>query len=334
VKARQQKLDIEKMGKLIGQAKEAGNSFFGILGGEPFMHKELISILEQHPDAYFQIFTNGQLITDDVAKELRRLGNVTPVISVEGNEIVSDERRGGNEVWQRTMDGIQNCINNKVFTGVCTSICKTNIDTMMREEWVDKLIEMGVFYMWFHTYRPIGPDPCEDLALTPEQQRQVRQFIVDTRASKPIAVVDAYYDGRGQALCPAATGISHHISPYGDLEPCPIIQFAKEKIDDERGIRETFVQSEFLKDFRDLAATHTRGCIVLERPDLLKELVDRHEARDTTVRQTAMAELEALHPRPSQDDPAHAIPERSWAYRFAKKYWFNDFGAYAKLKRG
>jgi hypothetical protein len=27
-----------------------------------------------------------------------------------------------------------------------------------------------------------------------------------------------------------ATGISHHISPYGDIEPCPIIQFAKETI--------------------------------------------------------------------------------------------------------
>ena len=48
----------------------------------------------RHPDCYFQIFTNGHFITDEKAKRLRQLGNVTPLISVEGTEIVSDERRG------------------------------------------------------------------------------------------------------------------------------------------------------------------------------------------------------------------------------------------------
>ena len=100
-------------------------------------------------------------------------------------------------------------------------------------------------YMWFHGYRPIGPDPNEDMALSTDQQRQIRQFVVDTRAKKPIAFIDAYYDHDGQALCPAATGISHHISPYGDIEPCPIIQFAKESIDDERGLKAAFIESAF-----------------------------------------------------------------------------------------
>jgi hypothetical protein len=58
--------------------------------------------------------------------------------------------------------------------------------------------------------------------------------------------------------------------------------------------------STFLKDFRELSARHTRGCVVLERPDLVKELVVKHHARDTTARGTAMAELEAMTPRFSQ----------------------------------
>lgn len=32
--------------------------------------------------------------------------------------------------------------------------------------------------------------------------------------------------------------------------------------------------------------------------------------------------------RPSQYDPGHEIPERSWAYRLLKRFAFNDFGAY------
>ena len=330
VKAKQEKLDIDRLDKLITQAKASGNYFFGILGGEPFIHKNLLEALARHPDAYFQVFTNGQLITDEIAKEIRRLGNITPLISVEGSELVSDERRGGKDVLNRTLAGLQNCLNNKVITGVCTSLCRTNIDEFLNEAWADRLIKMGVMYMWFHTYRPIGPAPNEDLALTPDQQRRIRKFVVEMRAKKPIGIIDAYYDHEGKALCPAATGISHHISPYGDIEPCPIVQFSKEKIDDERGIFETITQSEFLHDFRKLAAETTRGCIVLERPDLLKQLAEKHGARDTTVRGSAYPELAALHPRPSQYDPTQEIPEKSLAYKLAKKYWFSDFGAYAK----
>jgi MoaA/NifB/PqqE/SkfB family radical SAM enzyme len=329
VAAKQEKIDVRAMHRLITESKAAGNSFFGILGGEPFMHGELLEIFAAHPDCYFQVFTNGQLITDEVAKELRRIGNVTPLISVEGTEIISDQRRGGLEVYSRTMEGLQNCLNNKLLTGVCTSLCQTNIDDLVTNEWVDRLIEMGVLYMWYHTYRPVGPDPHAEMALTPQQQLKVRKFVVETRATKPIVVVDAYYDGAGKALCPAATGFTHHISPWGDIEPCPIVQFATESIHDTVPLQETFNNSHFLKDFRELAASATRGCIVLERPDLLKRLVDKHGARDTTARHAAMAELEAMESRPSQYNVTEEIPEKSWAYRFVKKFFFNDFGAYA-----
>lgn len=329
VASKQQKIDITAMNKMLNEAKSMGNSFFGILGGEPFMHSELMEILETHRDCYFQVFTNGHFITDKVAKELRRIGNVTPLISVEGNEIVSDERRGQLNVYSKTMEGIHHCLNNKVMTGVCTSLCQTNFD-LLSEKWVDRLIEMGVLYTWFHIYRAVGPDASPELCLTPEQQRQARQFVVDMRAKKPIVIIDAYYDGEGQALCPAATGFTHHISPWGDIEPCPVIQLAKESIHDDRSLKQTFNESAFLRDFRETAARHTRGCIILERPDLLLELAERHGARDTTARAQAIAELHAMESRPSQYNPDEEIPEKNLAYRWAKRLWFNDYGAYSQ----
>jgi hypothetical protein len=125
-----------------------------------------------------------------------------------------------------------------------------------------------------------------------------------------------------------ATGVSHHISPYGDIEPCPIIQFAKETIHDQPSIYDIMNESAFLRDFRNAAAEATRGCVVLERPDLVKQLVMNHTARDTTQRKTALAELDKLQPRNSQHNPGNEVPEDHWAYRFAKKHWFFGFGAY------
>jgi MoaA/NifB/PqqE/SkfB family radical SAM enzyme len=330
---KQEVIQPEAFHKLIREAKAMGNVFFGIVGGEPFMHPKLFDLLEPHPDCYFQIFTNGHFITDEKAKRMRRLGNVTPLISVEGTEIISDERRGRAGVLSKTMQGLHNCLSNRVLTGVCTSLCRTNIDDLLTDAWVDRLIEMGVMYTWFHVYRPMGPHPNPDLCLTPEQSRRAREFVVNTRATKPIIVIDAYFDGEGRALCPAATGLSHHINPWGDIEPCPIVQFSKESIHsrgaDTRSLRKKFTQSAFLREFRELSQRTTRGCIVLERPDLLKELVEKHAARDSTARKTAIDELAVMRTRTSQYAPGDEIPERNIFYRIAKRFWFNDFGVYA-----
>ncbi|HVS66564.1 MAG TPA: radical SAM protein [Thermoanaerobaculia bacterium] len=322
-------ISLEEMNRLIDNAKRHGNSFFGILGGEPFMHPDLLEILEAHPDCYFQIFTNGQFLTDEVAAELRRIGNATPLISIEGTGVISDQRRGRTGVLDKTLRGLDAAVRNRLITGVATSVCQTNFDELVSERWLDELIDRGVLYCWFHTYRAVGPDAAPELALTPEQVVAVRRFAVEMRTRKPIGIVDAYWNDKGQALCPAATGISHHISPWGDIEPCPIIQFANETIRDNDGdLFKTATESPLLEDFRRTAAGATRGCIVLERPDLLRDLVGRHVARDTTARASAMAELERMRPLGSQHNPDCEIPEKQWLYRFAKKHWYFGFGAY------
>jgi MoaA/NifB/PqqE/SkfB family radical SAM enzyme len=328
VEAERTQIDLATLNRTIDDAKEHGNAFFGILGGEPFMHPELLDLLAAHPDCYFQVFTNGQFITPKIARQLRQIGNATPLISIEGREVTSDERRGKSHVYERTLRGLRASLDERLLTGVATSVCQTNIGELCTEQWLRELIDFGAHYVWFHTYRPVGPKMNQALALTPAQLVQVRRFVVEMRTRMPIGIVDAYYDGKGEALCPMSTGISHHVNPRGDIEPCPIIQFAVENIRDERGVFATMRDSEFLRDFRELSARETRGCVVLERPDLVKELVQKHGARDTTMRGTAMAELDAMTPRFSQWLPGEEIPEKHWMYRWAKKWWFNDFGAY------
>ena len=44
----------------------------------------------------------------------------------------------------------------------------------------------------------------------------------------------------------------------------------------------------------------------------------------------AVKELDEMDIRPSQYNPGNEIPEKNIAYRLAKKFWFNDYGAYSK----
>ena len=135
-------IDADALNRSSATPRQMGNSFFGILGGEPFMHPQLLDMLAAHPDCYFQIFTNGQLITDEIARELRALGNVTPLISIEGTEVVSDERRGRLERAEQDAAGLEAAAH-RLITGVATSVCQTNIDDWSRSRGCDRLIDDG-----------------------------------------------------------------------------------------------------------------------------------------------------------------------------------------------
>ena len=45
---------------------------------------------------------------------------------------------------------------------------------IVSEAWLQRLIAMGVHYVWFHTYRVVGPNPNPQPALRPEQVLAVR----------------------------------------------------------------------------------------------------------------------------------------------------------------
>ena len=312
--------------KTIDAAKRMGNKFFGILGGEPLCHPNIREILSNHPDCYFQVFTNGTTLTPPVARWMRRLGNITPLISIEGNQDESDRRRGGKRVLDRSRQAVAACVDAGLPTGVATSLCRSNIDHMLTESFLDEMIDLGVLYVWYYIYRPSGHDSCPDEALTKEQIRRARQFIVDMRVSKPVMVVDSYWDHDGRALCPAAVGISHHISPWGDVEPCPPLQFAAENITDGDPVK-LITESNFLSSFRKMAAGKTRGCILLDDPEALCEFIEGCGAEASSGRD-GLEEIRAMEKLPCHDLGDEAIPDRNPLYRIAKKRWFFGFGAY------
>ncbi len=326
---RRRELNAAALDGVIDEAKAHGVRFFGVLGGEPLLHPALNDVLGRHRDCYFQVFTNGTLITDALARQWRRLANVTPLISIEGLEAGSDERRGGHGVYARTLHGLAACRRHRLITGVATSLCRSNVRELLTERYLRELISRGVHYVWYYIYRPVGPDPAPELALSAEELTEVRRFIVHARTWAPVLIVDAYWDADGRAVCPAAAGVSFHLSPAGDIEPCPPIQFARETAGDGAPLYEAINGSSFLRGFRELAARTTPGCILLERPDLLRQYVIDSGARDTSGRGTGLAELAAMARRASHHLPGREIPEAHWFYRLAKRRWFLGLGSYA-----
>jgi MoaA/NifB/PqqE/SkfB family radical SAM enzyme len=321
-------LSLEQVERAIAVAAENKAFFHTLLGGEPFLYPPLWEIIERHPECYFQIITNGQFMDEETVERIRTLGNVTPLISIDGLQERNDARRGAG-TFEEAIAGCRRLQSRKILYGVATVVTGENMEEVLTESFVRRFIDLGAMYLWFYAYRPVGSDPAPELAIGKEKMLAFRRRLLELRKKMPIILIDTYWDARGVAACPASKALGFHIGPTGSVEPCPPLSFAREFLDDHQGdLHRSINESRLLRDFQSFVEKRTKGCVILEHPGELAEFFRRHEAIDTSGRDL-LAELEASSPRTSHHLPGEEIPENTIFYRILKRHLFFGMGAYA-----
>ena len=321
-------MDRALLEKIVRESVSQGCGFFGILGGEPLLVPWLFDFFDGTPSVYFQLFTNGLNLDAEAARRLHRAGNVSPLISIEGVGASYEARRGGGK-YDAALEALGLCTRQGLVTGVATSVSATNYNDVVSPAFIDEMVARGAHYIWYYIFRPSGPRPGYGEALDDGQVRDLRLFLVDQRKRcRAAAIIDAYWDHEGRALCPAATGISHHINAVGEVEPCPPVQCSDCRLTLADDVAARVTKSEWLSAFRSGAPVLTRGCVLMDHPRELEELAKRCGAHDSSGRGRFFAELSGRPVLGCHNHEGPPIPETSWAYRFAKKNWFFGFGAY------
>jgi MoaA/NifB/PqqE/SkfB family radical SAM enzyme len=282
-------LPEEVFDRIIREAKEMGIHFITISGGEPFVNPWFMKMLKKHNDVFFQIYTNGTLINRKLAKELARLGNAAPAISVEGFESKTDERRGEG-VYSKVLEAMKNLKEEGVIFGFSTTLTRNNLDPVATDEFIDFYIKQGCVFGWFFTYIPIGIKPNVDLMATPEQRCMLREKIREWRGQvKPIFIGDFWNDGQYIRGCIAAArqdpqkGAGYlHINCKGDVEPCVFAHFAVDNIKN-KSLREV-LQSDFFKALREGQSkikNWLMPCCIIDNPEVLRNAVKKTGAYPT-----------------------------------------------------
>lgn len=283
-------LSFEDMDSICTQAEELGIHAFLLTGGEPLVRKaDVIRLCEKHNHSAFHCFTNGTLIDEDFCKEMLRVGNFVPSISLEGFEEDNDGRRGTG-TFQKVMQAMDLMKKYKLLFG--TSICYTskNYKTVTSDEFLDMIIDKGVSYTWYFHYMPVGNDASTDLLLTPEQREymyhRVRE-IRDFEGGKPIMAIDFQNDGEFVEGCVAGGKYYCHINPNGDVEPCVFIHYSNANIH-EKSLLECLQQPLFqaYREGQPFNENMLQPCPMLENPEKLQELVERTGAKSTDLEST------------------------------------------------
>lgn len=270
-------LSYEDLDSIISQGEDLGIYFYPMTGGEPLMRKnDIIKLAEKHNKSIFHIFTNGTLVDEAFCHELKRVGNVSLSLSVEGFEETNDRRRGSGS-FRKVMQAMDLLKEHGLFFG--TSICYTsqNYETVTSDEFLDMLISHGVRFTWYFHYMPVGNDASTELLLTPEQRKYMYHRVREIRGmtgGKPIFAIDFQNDGEFVGGCIAGGKYYCHINPNGDVEPCVFIHYSDANIH-EKTLLECLSQPLFIayQKGQPFNENPLRPCPMLENPESLQAII-------------------------------------------------------------
>ena len=89
-----EQLTNEEWLRIFSEADELGISFILLAGGEPMLRRDIIEAAGKRQNILFPIFTNGTFLNEKYFALLDQCRNLIPIMSIEGEKAITDERRG------------------------------------------------------------------------------------------------------------------------------------------------------------------------------------------------------------------------------------------------
>jgi MoaA/NifB/PqqE/SkfB family radical SAM enzyme len=308
-------LTIEQWHKIINEASELGVFCFIIAGGEPFLLPGLLELCSQHKNNFFLVLTNGTALKDEDYQKLKKMSNVGIIVSLEGGSELTDTRRGSG-VYEKAVNTLEQLNQAGVIAGISVTLTRLNQYYWLEPKHLDELIERGILIGVFIEYIPIKPnnnhktdcsknlfascglkekqiqklyDSMEEndhaLILTPEERADFRNHILYCRENRSIYLVHSPGDEEYFGGCVSAGRGFAHITPKGDLTPCPVSNIATHNLVKD-SLRAGLASPLFKKICEDEHLLETDGfpCALFAHPKEVDELARSVGAYRTNIR--------------------------------------------------
>lgn len=288
-----QALTFEEMDSVVDQCRTLGTHVYMFTGGEPLIRKDdILKLCDKYKDCIFLAYTNATLIDEKFCEDMKRVGNLTLAISVEGTEETNDARRGEGS-YQKTKNAMALLKSKGCLFGMSVCYTSQNVDTVTSDEFLDTMVERGVKFGFYFNYMPIGHGAVPELIPSPEQRVHMYKWLRKTRnaqTGKPLFVMDFQQDGEYVGGCIAGGRNYFHINSAGDMEPCVFIHYSDSNIRKNtilEGLRNPLFTA--FRKGQPFNENHLRPCPMLENPQILRKIIG-----DTGAKSTDLIEAETV----------------------------------------
>lgn len=270
-RTKEDELTIEDIDRIIAEAIDLGVAIVMVAGGEPLVKKGILDVISKYKDILFVMFTNGLMINEGMSDKLKSIKNLVPVVSLEGNEVVTDLRRGSG-VYEKVIKCLKNMDTKKMLFGTSITLTKENYASVMNEKYLNEIQDKGCIATFLIEYVPCNQD--EELCLTEEQKADMieKQEVFSKELSMlliPLPGDEDKYSG-----CLAAGRGFLHVSSTGSLEACPFAPYSDTNL--KITPLKKALKSKLLKEVRDnhhLLREGKGGCTLVSNKEWLESLI-------------------------------------------------------------
>ncbi len=267
-------IQSERWGEIFREAEQLGIGFILLAGGEPLLCQQ---VLEQAAGRriIFPVFTNGLLLDEEYAGFFDRNRNLVPIISIEGSETDTDERRGaGTHAWIEI--AMARLAARGLFFGVSITVTQKNLASVTDVALCRNLAKRGCGLILYVEYVPVADEGIE-LALDDENRTQLALRLEGLRSSMPgLLFLSFPGDEKLVGGCLAAGRGFFHINSDGGAEPCPFSPFSDTNL--HTGSLTAALDSPLFKSISEaglLLGDHIGGCNLFERESEVRGLLDQ-----------------------------------------------------------
>lgn len=295
-----------------------GIHFVTVLGGEPLLYPDLFKMIQEYPQIFFQVYTNGTLMAPEKATRLSELGNVMVVISIEGYEEETDRWRGKG-VYKKIMKTFDDLRGAGVLMGTSATVTSQNAEVVASEPFVDFMLERGSFAQMYFLYIPVNGQADFSLMVTPIQRNHLRKQVLHFRETKPMFFLDFWNDGPHVNGCIAGGRRYFHLNANGDMEPCVYTHIAVDNIRNT-----TLAKALDSPLFRAIRArqphnsNHLRPCMIIDNPHVMRELIQETKPYFTHPGADEIYTMKS-HEMDAYADRFEQMADRVWQDEFINK---------------
>ncbi len=258
---------------IFRQAKEMGISFIVLAGGEPMLREDVIIKATKYPEILFPIFTNGTLLNRDYLKLFDENRNLVPVLSIEGDEEITDSRRGEG-IYRQLVNSMEQMKNNNIIFGASITFTKDNLSYLVSNEYIDQLHDLGCKVVFFIEYVALNENTLDLAPTDNERELLFRQIDRLRQQYDDMLFMSFPGDEKTSGGCLAAGRGFFHINSNGGAEPCPASPYSDINVS-ETSLMDA-LNSKLFKSLRDegiLMDDHEGGCVLFEHKDDVERIL-------------------------------------------------------------
>ena len=257
-------LTLDEFKDVLEQLAAAGTLFLTFSGGEPLMHQDFFQIAAyaRQKDFALTLFSNGTLITPEVADRLQELYPQRVEISILGGRASTHD--GITQVkgsFARALRGARLLIERGIKVQLKTTWMRDNIEEA--EQILSLAEEIGASFRGASLiiHRRDGSAETADLRATVEQLRAMAQRSYDRNPEKRIPPAPLLLtEEQKRNIIPCGAGqTSCRIDSYGNVYPCTAIDTVLGSLREEK-FATIWHDSEELKRIRAIRVSDLTEC--------------------------------------------------------------------------